>query len=164
MRDAAQAVPGPTIIGIAIPSVVTLPPDPHSTLGPHITLLSAGWVAAPTTLYIVRILRRLAPTLRPTEVVLGGLGHFHPQDRSVAYVNVLTPEILDWRALIEIELAHSGIFGTSKAPNFVPHATVAVLPPKTTWTGPVPSGSFVADALTIWCGLQTWTVEIGPSR
>lgn len=164
MRQTTQAVAGATMVGIAIPPEVSFDPYHTTTMGPHISLMSAGWVAQPTTDAIVRALRMLATTLQPFEAVLGGLGHFHPPDRSVAYVHILSPAVLDLHAQVAEALAVLNITGTSKAPNFVPHATVATMPRQTCWAGPVPSGSFTARALTVWRGSQTWTIDFGPGR
>jgi 2'-5' RNA ligase len=88
----------------------------------------------------------------PAELSLAGLNYFDHDDKRVAYAAVAVPsDFGEVRRRIETRLSNLGIETAHKGETWVPHATLAIMPPGTAYEGTVPAGSWKPTTLEIWC-------------
>lgn len=104
-----------------------------------------------------------SPSLRDVQALaLGGLNYFDKDDGRVAFADVSVPPALRAiRESIGARLARVGIELARKGEPWVPHATLAYLPPGEVYTGSVPSGTWTASTLEVWARNGTLRYVIG---
>lgn len=125
---------------------------------PHITLayMSAGSEADLQT--VTSVVADMLPAMMGEVVTLGELDHF--PGKRVAYATIDVSEAVR-SAQVELVagLAAGGLTVKSHGGDWVPHATLAYLPPGDDYTGAVPTGAWPIDTIHVWRGGACVVVE-----
>lgn len=136
-------------------------PARDGDMPPHVTILFQEKVQPASLPSFKSAIARAAASIAPFEMSVGGLGHFHSDDQSIAYAEVRGDGVLGLRHAIELELQAEGIRADAHPDGFVPHATIAYLPPDSEWDGVVPDGTQVVKTVEVWAsdGKESYTLS-----
>lgn len=123
---------------------------PGDRMPPHVTVLFQSDPKAAEVPKIKAAIERAAAKVQQFEMQIGGLGHFHGDEHSVAYAKVAGDGVQALRRAIELELQSEGIEAETHKDGFTPHATIQYIEAGSEWDGAVPSGTSVVKTIEVW--------------
>lgn len=138
-----------------------VPYKAEDTSAPHVTLLYAKEADPEAVEKLRTFLSLYAATLAPFDCELGPVGYFD-NDKRVAYASVRT-ELGDLHAVLMTAAKRVGI-DVSERNEYVPHCTLAYLPPGEEYDGPVPKGSWLVSMLDVCYGPTVTPVPLGLAK
>ena len=126
---------------------------------PHVTLLHAEWAAPEQTAQILEIVEDESSAILGETITLGDLGYFDQFDQRVSFAHVdvsaglraAREQIVKRVAALDIDVSRMG-------EEWVPHATITMVPVGQDYVGTVPAGSFAIDEIRVQRGDEWRTV------